>query len=129
MLAPKHSKFYKSHYVSTLGQGSSTLLFGTQGIVASEGGQLTSQQLEAVRRLLTRWVKKSVWMRVFPDMSRTQKPKETRMGKGKGSVQTWYAPVKVNQLLFEFSLQDETFLSPLLKQVSSKLPISIQLKT
>jgi large subunit ribosomal protein L16 len=129
MLAPKRPKFLTAHYTHPYGWCSSYKVFGSYALIALTGGQMTAQQLEASRRVLTRLLKSPVWMRVFPDQPFTQKPKETRMGKGKGSVSLWYVTVKPGQVIFEFSPLELSILPSLLKQVASKLPIRVYLKS
>src|SRR3990172_2903606 len=79
--------------------------FGEYGLQALEPGWVTARQIEAARRALVRFMKRrgKVWIRIFPDKPVTQKPAETRMGKGKGSVDHWVAVVKPGRVLFEIS--------------------------
>jgi len=81
----------------------STLSFGTYGLKAVEPAWITSRQIEAARVAITRYVKRGgkLWIRIFPDKPVTQKPAETRMGKGKGSPEYWVAVVKPGRILFE----------------------------
>lgn len=129
MLAPKSKKYTKSHYLSFLGKTTSQLVYGTYGIKAKTGSHLTAFQIEAARRVLSRILKKEgkLWIRIFPDMPQTSKPNEVRMGKGKGAFEGWYANVKADQILFEFTKLDEHIAKKLSHIVSSKLPIKTQL--
>jgi large subunit ribosomal protein L16 len=79
--------------------------FGEYGLQALEPGWVTARQIEAARRALVRYMKRrgKIWIRIFPDKSVTQKPAETRMGKGKGSVDHWVAVVRPGRILFEIS--------------------------
>jgi large subunit ribosomal protein L16 len=81
------------------------ITFGDYGLQALEPGWVTARQIEAARRSLVRYMKRrgKVWIRIFPDKPVTQKPAETRMGKGKGSVDHWVAVVRPGRILFEIS--------------------------
>ena len=104
MLSPKRTKFRKPHRgrlrgVATRGN---TVVFGDYGLQALEPIWLTSRQIEATRRTITRYVKRvgKVWIRVFPDKSISKKPPETRMGAGKGAPDHWVAVIKPGHILF-----------------------------
>ena len=127
MLLPKRRK-YKKAFKGRL-KGNETrgtfLSFGRYGLKAVEPARITSRQIEATRRAITRKMKRlgKLWIRIFPDLPVTSKPTEVRMGKGKGSVDYWAARVKPGKILFELDgvsldLAKEAFLSG-----SSKLPI------
>lgn len=105
MLAPKKTKFNKSFNSNIYGLTHSNLVYGQYGIQAITAGRITSNQLEAIRIVLSRFMKNygSFWIRIFPYMSLTKKPNETRMGRGKGAIAIWYSNIKVNQLIIEFS--------------------------
>jgi len=107
MLMPKKVKYRKLHVgekkptqTSTRG---TTLVFGSYGLCALEGGWITSQQIESARIAITRYMKRSgkLWIRIFPQKPVTRKPAETRMGKGKGGVDHWVAVVKPGRIMFE----------------------------
>jgi len=103
MLSPKkvrHRKTFKGRMKGGATRGSS-LAFGDYGIKAEGCGWLSSRQIEAARIAMTRHIKRGgkVWIRVFPDKPITQKPAETRMGKGKGSPEYWVAVVKPGRIL------------------------------
>lgn len=108
-----------------LSKGARTLIFGNYGLQAVEPCWMTSQQIEAVRVLLSRSLKKvgSFVLRVFPDKPITKKPAETRMGKGKGNVEYWAAVVKRGRIICEVSGLEEQVARRLLKDASCKLPI------
>jgi large subunit ribosomal protein L16 len=129
MLSPKKTKFQKAFNSNIYGLAHSSLVFGSFGIQAVTPGRLTSNQIEASRIVLSRFMKRqgSSWIRIFPYMPLTKKPNETRMGRGKGSVSLWYANIKVNQILFEFSSLDILLARELSRLISSKLPIKTKL--
>jgi len=127
MLSPKRTKFRKPHRgrlrgIATRGN---TLIFGDYGLQALEPIWLTSRQIEATRRTITRQVKRvgRLWIRVFPDKSISAKPPETRMGAGKGAPEYWVAVIKPGHILFEINgvSQDLAYLA--FKNASYKLPI------
>jgi large subunit ribosomal protein L16 len=99
--------------------------FGDFGLQALEPGWITARQIEAARRALVRFMRRrgKVWIRIFPDKPVTQKPAETRMGKGKGAVDHWVAVVKPGRLLFEISGLDEEAAQEAMRLASHKLPI------
>jgi len=105
MLSPKKTKYRKIQRGRSRGKASRgvAIAFGEFGIQALEGGFITERQIEAARRAMTRHVKRGgkIWIRIFPDISRTRIPAETRMGKGKGSPEFWVAAVKPGHILFE----------------------------
>ena len=106
LLFPKQTKFNKSfsrRKIKVDHKQPDFLSLGDFSIVAIEPGRVTSRQIEAVRRLLRRRLKKQarIWIRIFPSLPITKKPEEVRMGKGKGSVKYWVSPVRAGQILFE----------------------------
>src|SRR3954463_2400777 len=105
MLSPKRVKFRKMFKGRTRGLShrGSELSFGTYGLMALEPGWISNRQIEAARVALTRHIKRGgkVWIRIFPDNPITKKPAETRMGKGKGSPESWVAVVKPGRVMFE----------------------------
>lgn len=105
MLSPKRTKFRKHQKRSRKGVQSNTtdLRFGRYGIKSLESGSIHAKTIEAVRRAITRKLKRSgqVWIRVFPDLVVTRKPAEVRMGKGKGSPSFWVCWVQPGQVLYE----------------------------
>jgi len=102
--------------------------FGEYGLQALEPGWVTARQIEAARRALVRYMKRrgKVWIRIFPDKPVTQKPAETRMGKGKGSVDHWVAVVKPGRVLFEISGLTEEAARQAMRLASHKLAIKTQ---
>lgn len=127
MLSPKKSKFRKQHRRKTKGKAcrGNTIAFGDYALQALEATWLTSRQIEATRRTITRHVKRGgkLWIRVFPDQPITAKPAETRMGSGKGSPAFWVAVVKPGNILFEMTGITEQLAQHAMKLGSYKLPV------
>jgi large subunit ribosomal protein L16 len=127
MLMPKRIKYRKQHRGRRRGQASrgSTVAFGEWGLQSLDPAWITNRQLEAARVALTRHIKRGgkVWIRVFPDKPVTQKPAETRMGKGKGNPEGWVAVVQPGRVLFEIEGVDEKLAREALRLASAKLPI------
>jgi len=127
MLQPKRTKFRKAHKgrIRGMTKGGAELNFGAFGMKATEGGRITARQIEAARRAITRHLKRAgrVWIRVFPDKPVSKKPAEVRMGKGKGSVEFWVAPVKPGRIMFEIDGVPHELAQEALKRASAKLPI------
>jgi large subunit ribosomal protein L16 len=98
--------------------------YGEYGLVATEPGWITSNQIEAARIAITRYTKRGgkVWIKIFPDKPVTQKPAETRMGSGKGSPEYWVAVVKPGRVLFEIAGVSEEDAMEALRLGSHKLP-------
>ena len=128
MLQPKRTKFRKQHKGRNRGvaQRGSSGSFGEYGLKATDRGRLTSRQIEAARRAMTRHVKRGgkIWIRVFPDKPITQKPLEVRQGKGKGNVEYWVALVQPGRLLYEMSGVTEEVAREAFKRAAAKLPIA-----
>ena len=127
MLAPKRVRYRKVQKGTLRGvaQRGNVVSFGDFGLQATEGGWITSRQIEAARIALTRYVKRTgkVWIRVFPDKPITKKPAETRMGKGKGPNEGWVAVVKPGRILYEITGVPEEKAREALRIASFKLPI------
>ena len=127
MLQPKLVKYRKSHKGHRRGsaQSGNTTVFGDYGLQALESAWLTSQQIEAARRAMTRHIRRGgkVWIRVFPDKPVTRKPAETRMGSGKGAPDHWVAVVKPGRILFEMAGVVEKTAKEAMRLASHKLPI------
>jgi large subunit ribosomal protein L16 len=127
MLAPKRVRYRKVQKGTLKGvaQRGNVVSFGDFGLQATEGGWITSRQIEAARIALTRYVKRTgkVWIRVFPDKPITKKPAETRMGKGKGPNEGWVAVVKPGRVLYEITGVPEDKAREALRIASFKLPI------
>jgi large subunit ribosomal protein L16 len=111
MLMPKRVKYRKQMRGRMKGKESRgvEISFGDYGLIAMEPGWVTARQIEAARRALVHAMKRrgKVWIRIFPDKPYTQKPPETRMGKGKGNVEYWVAVVKPGRVMFEIGGLDE----------------------
>ena len=103
----------------------STLAYGTFGIKTLDEGFITSRQIEAARIAINRYMKREgqVWIRIFPDKPITSKPLEVRMGKGKGAVSHWVAPVKPGRVLFEVDGVPENVAQEALRLGAQKLPV------
>jgi large subunit ribosomal protein L16 len=127
MLMPKRVKHRKQMRGRMKGKATrgNEISFGDYGLQALEPGWITARQIEAARRALVRFMRRrgKVWIRIFPDKPVTQKPAETRMGKGKGAVDHWVAVVKPGRLLFEISGLDEEAAREAMRLASHKLPI------
>ncbi|MDZ4350484.1 MAG: 50S ribosomal protein L16 [Xanthomonadaceae bacterium] len=105
MLQPKRTKYRKVHKGRNegLSWSGAAVSFGEFGLKATTHGHVTARQIEAARRTISRYVKRGgkLWIRVFPDKPITKKPIEVRMGKGKGNVEYWVAPVQPGRVLYE----------------------------
>jgi large subunit ribosomal protein L16 len=127
MLMPKRVKRRKVHRGRMTGVATkgNTLTYGEYGIQALEPAWITSNQIEAARRAMTRSVKRGgkIWIKIFPDKPVTQKPAETRMGKGKGSPEYWVAVVKPGRVLFEMSGVTEEVAKEAMRLAMHKLPV------
>lgn len=131
MLMPKRVKYRKQHRGRMKGKASrgNTVVFGDYGIQALAPAWITSEQIEAVRRTLTRHAGKNgrVWIRIFPDKSVTARPAESRMGGGKGDVKGWVAVVKPGTILFEIGGISKEAAMEAIRIAGSKLPIKTRL--
>lgn len=127
MLMPKRTKYRKQFRGRMKGKAhrGAAVQFGEYGLQALEPAWITSRQIEAARRAMVRYIKRrgKIWIRIFPDKPITQKAAETRMGKGKGSVEYWAAVVKPGHILFEMGGTDEAVAREALRLASHKLPI------
>ncbi|MBI2355239.1 MAG: 50S ribosomal protein L16 [Deltaproteobacteria bacterium] len=128
MLMPKrvkHRKQMKGRMTGKPCRGIS-LSFGEFGLQATECGWLDSRQIEAARIAMTRYVKRGgkIWIRIFPDKPLTSKPAETRMGKGKGSPDSWVAVIKPGTVLYEMEGVSEEIAREALRLAAHKLPLS-----
>ena len=133
MLQPKRTKFRKQFKgrIHGLAKGGSVVNFGSYGLKAIEPERITSRQIEAARRALTRHMKRQgrVWIRIFPDIPVTAKPIEVRMGKGKGSVDRWVAKVKPGRVMFEVDGVAEDVAKEALRLAAMKLPVKCRFIT
>ncbi len=127
MLMPKRIKYRKQQRGRMRGKATrgSTVAFGEYGLKALAPAWITSRQIEAARIAMTRYIKRGgkVWIRVFPHKPVTQKPAETRMGKGKGSPEFWVAVVKPGRVMFELAGVSEEVAKEAMRLASHKLPI------
>ena len=126
-LMPKRTKYRKPHriYHEAKAKGNTELHFGEYGLQAREGAWITAQQIEAARVAMTRYMKRGgkVWVNIFPNLSLTKKPLETRQGKGKGEPEVWVAVVKEGKIMFEVDGVSEEIAREALRLASHKLPI------
>lgn len=127
MLMPKRVKYRKKQRGRMKGnaQKGNYIAFGHFGLKTLDSAWITSRQIEAARIAMTRHIKRGgkVWIRIFPDKPCTQKPAETRMGKGKGSPEYWVAVVKPGRVLFEIEGVEEHIAKEAMRLASHKLPI------
>lgn len=130
MLMPKRVKYRKQFRGRMKGRASRgvEVQFGDYGLQALEPSWITSRQIEAARRAIVRHVRRrgKLWIRIFPDKPVTSKPAETRMGKGKGSVDHWVAVVKPGRVMFEIAGVSEEAAREAMRLASHKLPIKTQ---
>ena len=124
---PKRTKYRCPHRLSYEGKarGNTKVSFGEYGLVACEGAWITDRQIEAARVAMTRYMKRGgkVYINIFPHLSLTRIPLETRMGKGKGQPELWVAVVKRGKIMFEISGVDEATAREALRLAMHKLPI------
>ena len=127
MLMPKRVKRRKVFRGRMKGkaQRGNFLAYGDFGLVATEPGWITSNQIEAARQAMTRYTKRGgqVWIKIFPDKPVSAKPAETRMGSGKGAPEYWVAVIKPGRVLFEMKDVEETVAREALRLASHKLPL------
>lgn len=127
MLMPKRVKRRRVHRGRLTGQANkgNKIAYGEYGLVALEPSWITSNQIEAARIAMTRYIKRGgkVWINIFPHKPITKKPAETRMGSGKGSVEYWVAVVKPGRVMFEMAGVSEEIAREALRLASHKLPV------
>ena len=127
MLMPKRTKYRRPHRISYEGKAKAgrEVAFGEFGLVADEGAYITSNQIEAARVAMTRYMKRGgkVWIKIFPHMAKTKKPLEVRMGSGKGSPEGWVAVVEAGRVMFEVGQVSEEIAREALRLAAHKLPI------
>ncbi|MBE6718429.1 MAG: 50S ribosomal protein L16 [Ruminococcaceae bacterium] len=127
MLMPKRVKFRRVQRGRLKGKATrgNTITYGSYGLVATEPAWITSNQIEAARIAMTRYVKRGgkVWIKIFPDKPITEKPAETRMGSGKGSPEYWVAVVKPGRVMFEMAGVEVEAAREAMRLASHKLPI------
>lgn len=130
MLQPKRTKYRKQQKGRNRGlaQRGSKVSFGDFGLKAVERGQISSRQIEAARRAMSRYVKRGgkIWIRIFPDKPMTQKPLEVRMGKGKGNVEYWVALVQPGKVLYEIEGVTKEIAAEAFKLAAAKLSVQTE---
>lgn len=127
MLSPKRTKFRKQQRgrMRGLATTGNTLSFGDYGLQALEPAWVTSRQIEAGRRAMTRYIRRGgkIWIRLFPDKPVTMRPAETRMGSGKGAPEYWVAVVKPGRIMYEIAGVPEATAREAMRLASFKMPI------
>ncbi len=133
MLMPKRVKFRRVQRGRLKGKAmrGNTISNGEYGLVALEPAWITSNQIEAARIAMTRYIRRGgkVWIKIFPDKPITEKPAETRMGSGKGSPEYWVAVVKPGRVMFEMNGVSEEIAREAMRLASHKLPIKCKFVT
>ncbi len=127
MLMPKRTKYRRPHRLSWEGKSKAgrEVVFGEYGLVALEGGYVSSNQIEAARVAMTRYMNRGgqVWIKIFPQLAITKKPLEVRMGSGKGAPEGWVAVVQKGRVMFEIGGVDEAVAREALRLGQNKLPV------
>ena len=130
MLQPARRKFRKEHKGRNTGLATrgASVSFGSFGLKATSRGRLTSRQIEAARRAMTRHIKRGgrIWIRIFPDKPISKKPAEVRMGKGKGSVEYYVAEIQPGKVLYEMDGVEEGLAKEAFKLAAAKLPLAVK---
>jgi len=133
MLMPKRVKYRRVHRGRLTGKAyrGNKITNGEYGLVALEPAWITSNQIEAARIAMTRYIRRGgqVWIKIFPDKPITEKPAETRMGSGKGSPEYWAAVVKPGRVMFEMNGVSEEVAREAMRLASHKLPIKCKFAT
>lgn len=128
MLSPKKTKYRKAHKGRIHGnaKGGTSLQFGSFGLKALEPERISSRQIEAARRTITRHMRRvgRLWIRIFPDVPVSTKPAEVRMGSGKGAPEFWVCRVKPGKILFEIDGVSEVVAREAFERAAAKLPIA-----
>ncbi len=124
---PKRTKYRRPHRLSYEGKSKAgrEVVFGEFGLVALEGGYVSSNQIEAARVAMTRYMNRDgqVWIKIFPHLARTKKPLEVRMGSGKGAPEGWVAVVQEGRVMFEIGGVSEEVAREALRLAQNKLPV------
>lgn len=127
MLMPKRTKYRRPHRLSHEGKSKAgtKIAFGEYGLQALNGAYVSSNQIEAARIAMTRYMSRmgKVWIKIFPHLAITKKPLEVRMGSGKGSPEGWVAVVQKGRIMFEIGGVDEETAREALRLASHKLPV------
>ena len=125
MLMPNRTKYRRPHRICYEGRAKAgrELAFGDYGIVADEGGYVSSAQIEAARVAMTRYMDRGgkVWIKIFPQLAKTKKPLEVRMGSGKGAPDHWVAVVQAGRIMFEIGGVSEEVAREALRLAANKL--------
>lgn len=133
MLMPKRVKRRRVHRGRMTGKATrgNTVTYGQYGLQALDPGWITSNQIEAARVAMTRYIRRggNVWVKIFPDKPVTEKPAETRMGSGKGSPEYWVAVVKPGRILFELAGVSEEIAREAFRLAAHKLPVKTKFVT
>lgn len=133
MLLPKRVKYRRVHRGRMKGKATrgNKVTYGEFGLVAAEPSWITSNQIEAARIAMTRYIKRGgqVWIKIFPDKPVTEKPAETRMGSGKGSPEYWVAVVKPGRVMFEIAGVPEDIAREAMRLAMHKLPVKCKFVT
>ena len=128
---PKRSKYRRVHRGRMTGRAmrGNKVAYGDWGLATTEPAWITSNQIEAARIAMTRYIKRGgqVWIKIFPDKPITEKPAETRMGSGKGSPEYWVAVVKPGRVMFEIGGVAEETAKEALRLASHKLPVKCKI--
>ncbi len=131
MLMPKRVKYRRVHRGRMKGNSlrGNTITYGEYGLQALEPIWITSNQIEAARRAMTRYVKRggNIWIKIFPDKPVSKKPAETRMGSGKGTLEYWVAVVKPGRVMFEIAGIPEETAREALRLATHKLPVKCKI--
>ena len=131
MLSPKKTKFRKQFKgrIHGTSKGNYSLNYGSFGLKAMEPERVTSRQIEAARKAITRYLKRAgrMWIRIFPDVPVSKKPAEVRMGKGKGSIEYWACRVKPGRIMFEIDGVPKSSAEEALNLASAKLPLDTKI--
>lgn len=127
MLQPKRTKYRRPHILRYEGRSKAgrEVSFGEFGLQACEGAWITARQIESARIVLSRYTKRGgqIWIRIFPQLAKTKKPAEVRMGSGKGSPEEWVAVVQEGRVMFEIGGVDPKMAQEALRLSAYKLPI------
>lgn len=133
MLQPKRVKYRRPHILRYEGKSKAgnTIAFGEYGLQAVTGGWISDRQIEATRVVLSRYTARAgkVYIRIFPQLAKTKKPAEVRMGSGKGNPEYWVAVVKTGRIMFEMSGIPAQMAKEALKLAAYKLPIKCRIVT
>lgn len=131
MLMPKRVKRRRVHRgrMKGIATRGNTITYGEYGLVATEPAWVTSNQIEAARVAMTRYIKRGgqVWIKIFPDKPVTEKPAETRMGSGKGSPEYWVSVVKPGRVMFEIAGVTDDIAREALRLAAHKLPLKCKI--